>query len=334
MKAIILKDFGSTDQFIEQNDWPVPAPEEAEILILIKATAFNPVDYQMRQGKPESKRMHSPILGKEFAGTIIKTGKLVKKFKEGDPVFAASGSMGSNGTYAQYISIPEIIAALKPESITFEEAAAIPIAFTTALQCYKRLVLKETDSVFISGAAGGVGLALVKLLLAKGHQKIIVTAGNTESREQLIIAGLTARQIIDYKQDGLVARILSANNGKQFDYCVDMVGGKMAELCAEVIKTNGTYADITALTTDVARDELFGKGAVILNISNYAYSLNGNKGYYGESLREIVGLLENNAITPPPVQVVGELGVETVQKAHQLLEDNQTKGRKLVMRVS
>ncbi|MDN5285188.1 MAG: Alcohol dehydrogenase zinc-binding domain protein [Mucilaginibacter sp.] len=333
MKAILLKDFGSADNFIQKDDFPVPAPGNTDILINIKAAAFNPVDYQMRQGKTESKRMHSPILGREFSGIVVKAGKLVKKFKEGDAVFAASGSMGSNGTYAQYISIPENIAAKKPESITFEEAAAIPTAFVTALQCYNRLSLKETDSVFVSGAAGGVGLAFVKLLLAKRHKQIIVTAGNTESKQQLIQAGLSEQQIIDYKQEDLASKIISANKGNYFHHCIDMVGGKMAELSAEVLITNGTYADVTALTTEAARGKLFDKGAVIINISNYAYSSNGNKGYYGESLNEITRLLENNFITPPPVQIVGELSAETVKKAHLMLEDNLTKGRKLVMQI-
>jgi NADPH:quinone reductase-like Zn-dependent oxidoreductase len=334
MKAILLKDFGSADNFILKDDFPIPDPGDTDILVNIKATAFNPVDYQVRLGKKESKRMHSPVLGREFSGIVVKTGKLVKQFKEGDAVFAASGSMGSNGTYAQYISIPESIAAKKPEIITFEEAAAIPVAFVTALQCYNRLSLKVTDSVFVSGAAGGVGLAFVKLLLAKAHKQIIVTAGNAESKQQLIQAGLSAQQIIDYKQEDLAAKIISANNGNYFDHCIDMVGGKMSELCAEVMITNGTYADVTALTTEAARDSLFGKGAVIINISNYAYSLNGNKAYYGESLKEIVRLLRDNSITPPPVQIVGALSAETVKKAHLILEGNLTKGRKLVMQIS
>lgn len=334
MKAILLRDFGSTDNFFLEDGLPMPEPEDGHILVQIKAAAFNPIDYQIRQGKTERKRMHSPILGREFSGIVVKTGKHAGLFKTGDAVFAAAGSMGSNGTYAQYISIPELIAARKPENISFQQAAAVPIVYLTALQTYNRLQLNENDSIFVSGAAGGVGLVLVKLLLANKIRLIIVTAGNPESRQQLIDTGLSPFQIVNYHHEGLAAVILAANSGNQFDHCADMVGGKMSEICASIIKTNGAYADVTALTTAIAREELFNKGAVIINISNYAYSIAGNLAYYGNGLNHISQLLENNIITPPPLHVVGELNTSTVAQAHELLEKNLTKGKKLVMQVS
>jgi NADPH2:quinone reductase len=241
--------------------------------------------------------------------------------------------MGSNGTYARYISIPELIAAKIPEGISFEETAAIPIAYLTALQTFSRLPLKKDDAVFISGTAGSVGLALTKLLLAAGNTRIIGTAGNPESKEQIIRAGLPEKQVINYVQQNLASVIISTNDGFQFHHCIDAVGGAMSEICGQVIKTNGNYADITALTNATAREELFNKGAVIVNISNYAYSLNGNITYYGNGLNQIADLLINNSITPPPLNIVRRLSVETVTIAHQMLENNQSKGRKLVMRV-
>lgn len=333
MKAIVLKDFGDTDNFILENNHAIPEPADNEVLISIKAAAFNPIDYQMRQGKTERKRMHSPILGREFAGVVVKTGQSAHQFKIGDSVFAASGSMGSNGTYAEYISVPELILAVKPENISFEEAAAIPGASLTALQCFNRLAIKKTDAVFISGAAGGVGMALIKILVAKGYQKIIVTAGNEESKNQLIKAGLKEEQIIDYKLDNLSEVIMERNNGQFFKHCIDLAGDRMSWICAQVLITNGTYTDVTALTTAPAREELFHKGAVIVNISNYAYSLQKNYHYYGEKLNEFMQLMSALAITPPAVFNVGPLAVETVKRAHQLLEDNLTKGRKLVMQI-
>ncbi|MGY0037788.1 NADP-dependent oxidoreductase [Pedobacter sp. NJ-S-72] len=333
MKAIILKDFGSTDNFILEDNYAVPEPGDHEVLIRIKATAFNPIDYQMRQGKTERKRMHSPILGREFSGIIVKTGRSAHQFKIGDVVFAASGSMGSNGTYTEYISAPELILARKPENITFEEAAAIPSASLTALQCFNRLAIKESDSVFVSGAAGGVGMALIKILIAKGYKKVIVTTGNEESKNQLLKTGLKKEQLIDYKIENLSEVIIDRNEGQLFNHCIDLVGGQMSLICAQVIITNGTYADVTALTTASAREGLFHKGAVIVNISNYAYSLEKNYRYYGESLNEFMQLMKHLSLAPPAILNVGPLAVETVQKAHQILEDNLTKGRKLVMQI-
>ena len=333
MKAIVLNAFGDTDNFMERADLPIPEPGNHEVLIRIKAVGFNPIDYQMRQGKSEKKNMHSPILGREFSGIIVKTGKNARKFKTGMAVFAASGSMGSNGTYAEYISVPENILASKPANLTFEEAAAVPVGSLTAMQSYKRLKPNQNDTIFIAGAAGGVGLALIKLLLYQGISKLVVIAGNDESRHRLIAAGLSAQQIIDYNNVDLSAKIVAANKEPFFNHCIDLVGGKLSELCAQLLITNGTYVDITALTTQKARETLFGKGANILNISNYAYALSGEKDYYGNNLEQIASLLENGAISPPPVRLVGELNINTVKKAHHILENNLSKGEKLVMRI-
>src|SRR5689334_12406429 len=102
MQAIILNDFGGADEF-SAAVFPLPIPGDNEVLVKIVATAFNPIDYQMRQGATERKRMHSPILGREFSGVVVSTGKNVSGFVPGDAVMAASGSMGSNGTYATHI---------------------------------------------------------------------------------------------------------------------------------------------------------------------------------------------------------------------------------------
>ncbi|MDB5286466.1 MAG: alcohol dehydrogenase [Mucilaginibacter sp.] len=333
MKAILLKDFGAISNFVLDEHVPIPVVGDHDVLVEITATAFNPIDYQMRQGKTERKHMHSNILGREFSGVVVKTGKLVKLFKEGDEVFAASGSMGSNGTYA-HISVPEDIVAIKPDWLTFEEAAAVPLGYLTAFQVLTRLPIKKDDAIFITGASGSVGLALVKLFLANGHKQLIVTAGNPDSAQQLINAGLAEHQIVSYKQDAVVTKIVSLNDGKLFDHCVDLVGGEMSEVCAQVIVTNGSYADVTALTTAQAREDLFNKGALTINISNYAYSLSGEKKYYGDSLRNIAISLTNLSISVPDIEILGELSVQTVATAHELLEGNKTHGKKLVMLVS
>jgi NADPH:quinone reductase-like Zn-dependent oxidoreductase len=332
MKAIILKQFGSTDNF-SFADVELPPIGDNDVLVKIHATAFNPIDYQMRQGANESKILHSPILGRECSGVITKTGKSVKGFAVGDSVFCASGSMGSNGTYTEYISVPQQILAHKPANISFEEAASLPVIALTAMQCFNRLKISPEESVFISGGAGGVGLVLIKILLAHDITHIITTAGNEESKQQLIQAGLEAARIIDYKQPNLLPQIIGQNNNQLFDYCIDLVGGKMSELCSNIVRLNGTYTDVTALSTEEARGNLFNIGAVVMNISNYAYSSKGNFSYYGTLLERIASMLEKGTITPSPVNVVGGFALDTVKKAHTILENNETRGRKLVMKI-
>ncbi|MBE9463978.1 zinc-binding alcohol dehydrogenase family protein [Dyadobacter subterraneus] len=333
MQAIVLKDFGSVENFVIEDKFPIPKITENQILVKIKAAAFNPIDYQMRQGKTERKRMHSQILGREMSGIVVEIGEKVTKFKVGDAILAACGSMGSNGTYCEYIAIPETIAALKPKSLSFEQAAAIPTASITALQCFNRLKIKPEDSIFITGAAGGVGIVLVKILLAMGFKNIIVTAGNQQSIHQLLKKGLKENQIINYKNEDLQELILGANNQNFYDHCIDLVGAEMSEICAKVLITNGNYADVTALSTEIARENLFNKGATIINISNYAYMLAGNINYYGEKLTEFISLITSNIITPPEINIIGTLSRQTVKTAHQMLENNKTNGKKLIMKI-
>lgn len=330
MKAII---FDNTDQ-LHLEDINTPIPKADELLVKIVASAFNPIDYQMRENRQETKRLHSPVLGREFSGIVTNTGKDVKDFKPGDAVFCGSGSMGSNGTYAEYITVPESIVSLKPDSISFYQAAALPSVGLTALQSVNRMNLQCTDTVFITGAAGGVGAMFIKMLLAKQFQNFIVTAGNPESIASLLDIGVKTRQIINYRTDDVECEALTRNKDKPFDYVVDLVGNRMSEFAGKVIKANGTYVDVTALSTSMARELLFNKGANILNISNYVYALNKDFFYYKDGLYELVRLLEHGAITPPSINIVGPLSVHTVEVAHSMMRNNKANGRKLIMQVS
>lgn len=327
MKAIILnKDFQLEDGFTEK-----PQPKNNEVLIQIKASGFNPIDYQMLENELERKLISSPILGRELSGIIVEKGNDVTQFNIGDEVFCGSGSMGSNGTYTEFITVPETIVALKPKNISFEQAAAIPSVGMTALQIFNRLKLNQNDSVLITGATGGVGSFLIKLLLASNFNNIIATIGTEENRNLLLKMGLKNHQIINYKNENLVENILNANKNQFFDFGVDLVGNYMSEITAEVLKINGTYVDVTALTTNESRETLFNKGNLIMNISNYSYGMTKNYPYYKDSLNEISRLIENEIITPPNYKIIGELSLETVLKAHSILKNNQTQGNKLIM---
>ncbi|WP_185289324.1 NADP-dependent oxidoreductase [Chryseobacterium lactis] len=328
MKTVILnKDFQLEDGIVEK-----PMPKTNEVLIQIKASGFNPIDYQMLENELERKLISSPILGRELSGIIIEKGSDVTQFSIGDEVFCGSGSLGSNGTYAEYISVPETIVALKPKNISFEEAAAIPSAGLTSLQIFNRLKLQPRQTILITGAAGGVGSFFVKILLAHHIQHFTVTVGSEENKQMLINLGVKAHQIVNYREENLIENLLKANSDQPFDIGVDLVGNTMAEVTAEVLKINGTYVDVTALVTKNAHEMLFNKGSLIMNISNYAYSMTGKHDYYQNSLVAIKTLLETEAIAPPQHRIIGDLSLATVLQAHSILKNNQTQGHKLVMK--
>lgn len=327
MKAIILnKNFQ-----LENNVVQKPHPKSNDVLIQIKASGFNPIDYQMLENELERKLISSPILGRELSGTVVEIGSNVTEFKIGDEVYCGSGSMGSNGSYAEYIAVPEAIVALKPKNISFEQAAAIPSVGMTALQIFDRLSLSHEDTVLITGAAGGVGSFLIKLMLANNYSQITATVGSEENKNALLNMGLKNHQIVNYKEENLVENILKSNNNTLFDIGVDLVGNYMAERTADLLKINGTYVDVTALTSQESREMLFNKGNIIMNISNYAHGLSKNYGYYKNSLNEISRLIENKMIQPPQYKTIGDLSLETVLRAHSLLKNNQTQGNKLIM---
>lgn len=330
MKAIIL----NNNFQLEDGNIAQPQPKSNEVLIQIKASGFNPIDYQMLENELERKLISSPILGRELSGIVVEKGTEVTQFTIGDEVFCGSGSMGSNGTYTEYISVPEAIVALKPKNISFEQAASIPSVGLTSLQIFKRLKLNPEETILITGATGGVGSFLIKILLAHGIHQMVATVGSPENRQTLMNMGLKNHQIVNYKEENLVENILKANNNQPFDIGIDLVGNYMAEVSAEVLKINGTYVDVTALVTKNAHELLFNKGSLIMNISNYTYGMVKKYDYYKNSLEEISRLIEHGNIAPPQYKVIGNLSLETVLQAHSILKNNQTQGHKLIMKHS
>lgn len=330
MKAIVLNK--GRDMLLEEVS--IAQPKSNEIQVKIMASGFNPIDYQMIENEIERKLLHSPILGREFSGIVTAIGAKAINFKIGDAVFCGSGSMGSNGTYAEYINVPEEIVAAKPETVSFEQAAGIPSVGLTALQCFDRMPIDTSSKVLITGAAGGVGAMLVKILLAKGYQNFIVTAGNETSITALHNIGVNSKQVINYALQDVETAALALNKNAKFDIVVDLVGGPIAEKAAGLLKTNGVYLDITALSTPSSRELLFDKGATIINISNYAYAADKNYSYYRNGLESLASLLNNSFITPPSIEVLGNMSADTVVRAHLMLKTNKTQGKKLIMKIN
>lgn len=332
MKAIILKEYGSIDNF-EIADLPIPTLRKGQIRIKIKAVSFNPIDYQIRRGSPESRLVTSNILGRDLSGIVDEVEEEVNDFKKGDEVFCYVCNLASSGTYTEYICVPSAIVAKKPGSLSHEQAASVPVAGITAWIALTKTKPDKSKSIFIAGGAGGVGTFSIMLAKQSGLQNIVTTVGNDKSLTYLIQNfQLKTEQIVNYRDENFIQKAIERNNG-YFDIALDLVGGKMLSACCELLAIDGNLASVTEAPGQEDFETLFLKNASFHPVGANAYSLSNKPGHwknYQHILNHLAQLFNSKAINKPRVTIMGPLSVDTVKKAHQLLENNSVQG-KLIM---
>lgn len=232
MKAIVSRCYGGPEA-LEYLDIARPTAGPNELLVKVKAAAVNPLDYHYMRGSPYLMRLLTGIgrpdhltIGVDFSGVVVGTGKDVSKFAVGDAVFG-----GKFGAFAEYVSVPEDGGvAKKPDSISFEEAAALPIAALTALQALRDDGhLKAGEKVLINGASGGVGTYAVQIAKSMGAEVHgVCSTPNVE-----MVRGLGADHVFDYKKESYI------DSGEQYDLIVDMVGNHALLANRKVLKPQG-----------------------------------------------------------------------------------------------
>lgn len=237
MKAIVYTEYGSPE-VLHIKEVEKPVPRDNEVLIRIIAAAVSTADSAARKGEKFIERLafglsgpKKPILGTEFSGKIEIVGKAVTRFKEGDQVFAASGL--DFGAHAEYLCLPEEGAlAIKPDNISFQEAAAISEGGLTALPFLRDLgELKRGQKILINGASGVVGAYAVQLAKYYGAD---VTAVCSTANFQMVTA-LGADKVVDYRtQDFTVS-------GQTYDVIFDAVGKRTFSQCKPALKKTGVY---------------------------------------------------------------------------------------------
>jgi NADPH:quinone reductase-like Zn-dependent oxidoreductase len=194
MKAILRTQYGAPDllQFAEV---AMPVPGEREVMIRLCAAAVNPLDLYMMKGAPWD-RLRKPrpmILGCDVAGRVEAVGKEVRGFQAGDEVFGVTGFKG--GGFAEYVCVAEENLGPKPDNLTFEEAAAVPVAATTALQGLRdKGRIRPGSKVLVEGASGGVGTFAVQIAKAFGADVTAVCS----ARNAEIARSLGADRVLDY----------------------------------------------------------------------------------------------------------------------------------------
>ena len=237
MKAIVYRCYGSPE-VLELQNIAKPTPGDNELLVKVKAAGVNPLDWHYMRGTPYIMRLlgaglGSPSdtrLGVDFAGTIEAVGKDVERFKPGDAVFG-----GKTGAFAQYLTVSEDRAALKPDNVSFEQAASVPIAAVTALQGLRdKGRVQQGQKVLINGASGGVGTFAVQIAKSYGAE---VTAVCSERNAEMV-RSIGADHVINYKQENYT------ENGQQYDLIIDMIGNHSLSDNRKVLSPEGIFVII------------------------------------------------------------------------------------------
>jgi NADPH:quinone reductase len=332
MKAIVLNSFGSANNFALA-DLPIPELREGELRVRIKAVSFNPVDYQIRKGQPESRLLQSMILGRDLAGSVDAVHESVSEFVVGDEVYGYVCNLANSGTYVEYICVPAELLAKKPNSLTLEQASAVPVAGITATIALNKVAADKTKSLFIAGGAGGVGTFALLLARRLGVQNLMTTAGNAKSRAYLINkCGMSDHQIVNYHDKDFIEQAIKLNGGR-YDAVLDLVGGKMLSACCALLGLDGHLASITEAPSQDDFELLFQKNASFHAVGANAYSLPTDRIVwlkYRQMLNDLSQYFDSGALVPPPINILGGMSLEVVKQAHALLENYAVQG-KLVM---
>lgn len=247
MKAAVYTEFGPP-QVLKLKDVAMPTPRDNEILVKIYAASVNVGDLWARNFKDISPRrftMPLPlwlpsrlyfgitkprvhILGSEFAGIVEATGRDVKRFRKGDPVFGYRGQ--SMGTYAEYLCMPEDgLVARKPANMTFEQAAVVSYGTLTALNLLRHVNVQPGQKVLINGASGGIGSAAIQL--AKYFGAEVTAVCGTQRIE--FVKSLGADHVIDYTKEDFT------QNGETYNLIFDVPGKSSFSRCRDSLKPDG-----------------------------------------------------------------------------------------------
>jgi len=223
MQAIAITEFGGADK-LQLIDVPMPEPGQGEILIRVKAAGVNPVDWKIRRGMLKGRMPHKfPLIpGWDAAGIVSRRGPGADFFADGAQVYAYCRTpVIRGGTYAEYVTVPQENAALKPKNMSFEEAATVPLAALTAYQSlFDAAKLERNESVLIHAAAGGVGSFAVQLARNQGARVF----GTASPRNHAYIRGLGCTVPVDYTSGDFRPRVRQANPDG-VDVVFDCVGG-------------------------------------------------------------------------------------------------------------
>ena len=235
MKAIVIDRYGTPD-VLRLAEVDRPTPGEEQVLVQVKASSVNPFDWHFLTGEPKLFRpafggLRKPkhrILGADFAGVVEEVGSAATQFAPGDEVYGLT----DGGVYAEYLVANQVTMAPKPEGLTFEEAAAIPLAGVTALQALRdKGTVGSGMKVLINGASGGVGTFAVQIAKDMGAE----VTGVCSTRNLDLVGALGAHHVIDYTVEDFT------RSDRRYDFILDNVGNRSVTAYRRSLTPRGTY---------------------------------------------------------------------------------------------
>jgi NADPH:quinone reductase-like Zn-dependent oxidoreductase len=316
MKAIIYQGYGSPD-VLELREIDEPVVNDDEVLLRVRAASVNPRDWHVMRGvpyiaRPQMRKLRSGVLGSDVAGQVEAVGKEVTRFRPGDEVFTDVVT----GGFAELTSVSEEFLALKPANLTFDEAAAVPLAGVTALQGLRdHGRVERGQRVLIVGASGGVGTFAVQIAKWLGAQ----VTGVCSTRNLGMVRSLGADHVIDYTREDFT------RNGQKYDVILQLAGTRSPSECRRALTPTGTLL----LSSGDSNGRWIGPmtrilKAIVLSpfVSQRLASFEAKQS--GEDLQVLKGLIETGKVTPV-IDRMYSLG--DVPEAIRYLEEGHARGK-------
>ena len=315
MRAVAIQQFGGRET-LQVMELPVPSVGSHDVLIQVRAAGVNPVDWKIREGWLREMFPHVfPVIpGWDVAGIVTEVGPQATRVAVGDHVYAYCRAPTIQwGAYAEYLVLPHEQVCRKPRTLSFEEAASIPLAALTAYQSlFDAARLREGETVLIHAAAGGVGGFAVQL--AKHAGATVIGTARPSNHDYLRELGVD--RVIDYTSRDF-REAVRAWYPDGLDVVYDCAGGPVLEHSAEVLKTTGRLVTITDRAQAAALKARGLHAAFVFVEPNAA------------QLETLTALIEQGALN---TLLAGVLPLDEAAKAHERLEAGHGKG-KLVLTV-
>jgi NADPH:quinone reductase-like Zn-dependent oxidoreductase len=284
-----------------------PEPTFGEVLVRVSAAGVNPVDVYTRRGQAYNRVLDLPFInGWDVAGTVVKTGYGVSRFRPGDPVFGMPWFPREAGGYADYVAAPARHFARMPAGLSFSEAAALPLAGLTAWQMLTEVAtIAPGQRVLVAGAAGGVGHLAVQIAKARGARVI----GTASAAKHDFVRALGADEVIDYTTTDVSAAV------RDMDAVIQMFGGEAGLRALECLRPGGVLVSGQAAWTPGLNER-----AAELGVRAVAYLVDPD----GAGLDALAGLVTQGSLK---VHLDAVFPLAEAAKAHDHVAGGRTTGK-------